>query len=198
MKPKTRKQRFRELESMWHQGLFASVIELAREYLNDFPNHELVRVYYGMALYELARYEEARRALLQVMKECEPEQLAFLYAQMGHLHKQKGEYQKAADWYRKAVKVCRTEAAYLIFLGAVLAREGKLTEAEACHRQAIKCKTGEFSEAQLNLGYVLRAQEKYKQALKCFEKALELDPKYKEARQAIKDVRKVLELKQRK
>jgi tetratricopeptide (TPR) repeat protein len=198
MKPMTRRQRFRELASMWNQGLFAGVIESAKEYLKDFPNHALVRLYYGVALYELARYEEAKRALSQVIKECDPEHLAYLYSQMGHLHKKKGEFQKAAEWYRKAVKTEGREAGYLIFLGAVLALDGKLSEAEACHRQATKCKTGDFSEAYLNLGYVLRAQEKYKKALTCFEKALELDPKYKEAKQASKDIKKVLELKQRK
>jgi tetratricopeptide (TPR) repeat protein len=198
MKPKTRQQRFRELASMWNQNLFAGVVESAKGYLKDFPNHALVRVYYGVALYELARYEEAKKNLLQVIKGCDPEHRAYLYSQMGHLYKKKGEFKKATDWYRKAVTVSSREAGYRIFLGAVLALDGKLSEAEACHRQAIKCKTGDFSEAYLNLGYVLRAQEKYKKALTCFEKALELDPKYKEAKLAIKDVKKVLELKRRK
>jgi tetratricopeptide (TPR) repeat protein len=198
MKPKTRQQRFRELVSMWNQELFAGVIESAKEYLKDFPNHDLVRLYYGIALYELARYEEAKKALLQIIKECDPEHLAYLYSQMGHLYKKKGEFQKAAQWYRKAVKAEGREAGYWIFLGAVLALDGKLLEAEECHRQATKCRTGDFSEAYLNLGYVLRAQEKYTKALVCFEKALELDPKYKEAKHAIKDLKKVLELKQRK
>ena len=195
MKPKTRQQRFRELVSMWNQDLFAGVIESAKDYLRDFPNHDLVRLYYAIALYELARYEEAKKNLWQLIKECDPEHLPYLYSQMGHLHKKKGEFKKAADWYRKAVKIANREAGYLIFLGAVLALDGKLSEAEACHRQATKCKTGDFSEAYLNLGYVLRAREKYKQALSCFEKALELDPKYKEAKQAIKDINKVFELK---
>jgi tetratricopeptide (TPR) repeat protein len=198
MKPKTRQQRFRELVSMWNQELFAGVIESAKEYLKDFPNHDLVRLYYGIALYELARYEEAKKALLQIIKECDLEHLAYLYSQMGHLYKKKGEFQKAAQWYRKAVKAEGREAGYWIFLGAVLALDGKLSEAEECHRQATKCRTGDFSEAYLNLGYVLRAQEKYTKALACFEKALELDPKYKEAKHAIKDLKKVFELKQRK
>jgi tetratricopeptide (TPR) repeat protein len=196
MKPKTRKQRFRELEALWNQGLVASVIESARAYLKDFPNHSLARLYYGISLYELARYDEAKRVFLQVIKECDAEHLGYLYSCMGHLYKRKGVFHKAAEWYRKAVKVSGREAGYLIFLGAVLALDGKLAEAEACHRRAIKCRTGDFSEAYLNLGYVLRAQEKHRQALRCFEKALELDPKYKEARQAKKDVKKVLELQQ--
>jgi tetratricopeptide (TPR) repeat protein len=196
MKPRTRKQRFRELTAMWNQELFASVVEAAREYLKDYPSHSLARLYYGIALSELARYDEAKRMFLQVIKESDREQLSYLYSRMGHLYRQKGEFHKAATWYRKALESCRTEAAYPIFLGAVLALDGRLSEAEACHRQALKCKTGDFSEAYLNLGYVLRAQEKYRPALKCFEKALALDPRYRAAKQAIKDVKKVLELKQ--
>jgi tetratricopeptide (TPR) repeat protein len=198
MKLMTRKQRFRELASMWKQELFAGVIESAKEYLKDFPNSETARLYYGVSLYKLARYEEAKKTLLQVIKECDPEHHAYLYSHMGHLYERKGEFQKATEWHRKAIKIDSREAAYRIFLGAVLAQDGKLAEAEECHRQATKCKTGDFSEAYLNLGYVLRAQEKYKKALTCFEKALELDPKYKEAKHAIKDIKKVLELKQRK
>jgi tetratricopeptide (TPR) repeat protein len=198
MKPKSRKQRFRELESMWNQELFASVVEAARDYLKDYPGHSLARLYFGIALSELARYDEAKRMFLQVIKESDSEQLGYLYSRMGHLYRQKGEFHRAAEWYRKAQSSCRTEAAYPIFLGAVLALDGRLSEAEVCHRQALKCKTGDFSEAWLNLGYVLRAREKYKPALKCFEKALALDPGYRGAKRAIKDVKKALEWKQRK
>jgi tetratricopeptide (TPR) repeat protein len=39
---------------------------------------------------------------------------------------------------------------------------------------------------------VLRAQERYEEAAECFERALELDPKYAAAKKALRDVRRAL------
>jgi tetratricopeptide (TPR) repeat protein len=47
-------------------------------------------------------------------------------------------------------------------------------------------------EAYFNLGLVLRAQERYQEALACFEKALELTPDYREAITAKSDVEKAI------
>ncbi len=76
-----------------------------------------------------------------------------------------------------------------IYLGGVLARSGRLKEAETAHRAAIRCTQGCRDKAYLNLGLVLRAQERYEEAATCFEQALKLDPKYVAARKALRDVR---------
>jgi tetratricopeptide (TPR) repeat protein len=195
---KTEEKFFRELDTIVDQDLFASTIALARSYLKDFPEHYLVRLQYGIALYKLGRYKEAKKEISQVIKIYKLQRTDIPYRCMGNLYKQKGDYRRAAEWYRKAIDLKPDDAGNFIHLGTVLALDGKLSEAEACHRRGIKCKEGPVDEAYLNLGYMLTAQEKYKEALKCFEKALELDPKYKEAKHAIKDVKKVLEIKQRK
>jgi tetratricopeptide (TPR) repeat protein len=44
----------------------------------------------------------------------------------------------------------------------------------------------------LNLGLVLRAQERYEEALACFEKALQLTPDYQDAMTAKADVEKAI------
>jgi len=49
-----------------------------------------------------------------------------------------------------------------------------------------------LDEAYLNLGLVLRAQERYKEALACFEKALELTPDYRKAITAKSDIEKAI------
>ena len=68
-----------------------------------------------------------------------------------------------------------------IFLGALLAKKGDFAGAETSHRKAIRCSEGRVDEAYLNLGLVLRAQEHYKEALACFERAIEMTPDYREA-----------------
>jgi tetratricopeptide (TPR) repeat protein len=195
MKNKTRKQRFRQLQAVVNQGLNASVIELAQEYLRDFPKAGLVWLDYGNALINFRKYDEARVALLRAMKHMRPEHMHFPHGSMGYLYECKGEYRKAAEWFGKAAKMAPADATYLIFLGAVLVKAGKLSEAMKCHRRAVKCKEGAIDEAYYNLGGILGALGRYKEALTCFEKAIDLDPKYKLAKQAAKDMRGVLEIK---
>jgi Flp pilus assembly protein TadD len=84
------------------------------------------------------------------------------------------------------------EATYHIFLGALLAKQGRLDEAEESHRRAIACAEGCIDEAFLNLGFVLRAQERFPEAADCFRHAIHLDPAYRAARQALKDVERCI------
>ena len=62
----------------------------------------------------------------------------------------------------------------------------------AAHRNATRCTKGAVDEAYFNLGLVLRAQERYQEALACFEKAIELTPDYEEAIDAQRDAKKVI------
>lgn len=195
MKAKTRKQRFRQLQAVVNQGLNASILELAEEYLSDFPKHGWVWLDYGNALVNFARYREARVAILRAIRLIRPEYLDLPYSYMGRLYERKGDYLRAAEWFDKASKVASGDASNLIFRGAVLAKAGKFSEAKKCHRRAIKCKEGAIDEAHYNLGVILAAQSRYKEALTCFQKAIELDPKYSVARKASKDMRRVLEIK---
>ena len=54
-------------------------------------------------------------------------------------------------------------------------------EAEACHRQALSCAHGAKDEAFLNLGLILRASRRYREALEAANAALAIDPHYKAA-----------------
>jgi tetratricopeptide (TPR) repeat protein len=195
MKAKTREQRFRELQAAVDKDLYACIIELAQDYLRDFPKHGVVWLDYGDALLSFGRYKEARLALSRAIKYMRPEDLDLPYSYMGHIHKSRGDYRRAAEWYQKAVNAAPGEARNLIYLGSVLIKAGKFTEAEGCFRKAVKCKEGPVDEAYYNLGVTLCGQAKYKAALVCFEKALRLDPTYKLAKRAIRDMEGVLSLK---
>ena len=80
------------------------------------------------------------------------------------------------------------DATYRIFLGGVLATQGRLHDAEEVHRLAIASVEGCIDEAYLNLGLVLRAQERFPEAADCFREAIRLDPEYRAARRALRDV----------
>jgi tetratricopeptide (TPR) repeat protein len=114
------------------------------------------------------------------------------YRNLGHLCQDQGRYDEAEEWYRKAVELKPEGAGRRIFLGALLAQKGDLSGAEACHRKATQCVGGCVDEAYLNLGLVLRAQERYEEALECFNKALEITSDYEEAMVGKSDMEKVI------
>jgi tetratricopeptide (TPR) repeat protein len=107
---------------------------------------------------------------------------------MGHLFRESGDYEQAAGWYRQAIEACPEDATSHIFLGAMLARQGRLHDAAEAHRTATTCDEGCIDEAYLNLGLVLRALGRFTEAADCFREALRLDPEYREARRALRDV----------
>ena len=107
---------------------------------------------------------------------------------MGRLFDESGAHDDAARWYREAIDADPTDASHRIFLGGMLAKLGRFEEAEAEHRAATQCAEGDIDEAYLNLGFVLRAQARFAEAAACFRTAIHIDPGYKAARRALRDV----------
>jgi tetratricopeptide (TPR) repeat protein len=184
--------RWNRLRAAHKADLPALTAARARDFLKEFPEGGPAWKILGSALIDLARYPEAELAIKKALSLCPPEKLWIPLAEMGHLCKSRGDYNSAAAWYRQAIEAVPREASGHIYLGGVLAKSGRLNEAEAAHRAATGCIEGCRDEAFLNLGLVLRAQERYEEAAACFERALELDPKYDAAKKALRDVRRAV------
>jgi len=187
-----RESAYQKMFNAWDAGEHAYALELSRELLHDFPDFKIGRIVQGAILYELARYAEAEEILYATVEDLSAESKDHGYIQLGHLFREKGDYESAGKWYRKAIELDPLDAGRHIFLGLVLAKSGNLNVAEEVHRQATQCSKGAIDEAYLNLGLVLRAQERYQEALECFEKALELSADYRQAANARNDVKKAL------
>jgi tetratricopeptide (TPR) repeat protein len=142
----------------------------------------------GTSLVEVARYEEAEQAFAKAIEYCPPEKLQYPYSQLGHLFDRAGDLKQAVAWHSRAIESAPDDATFRIFLGAVLAKQGCFTKAEEACRTAIVCSEGCIDEAYLNLGLVLRARERFEEAADCFREALRLDPDYRAARRALRDV----------
>lgn len=160
----------------------------ARRYLNKFPQKGPAWLLLGIALIEMARYDEAEQAILKAIERCPPENLWIPYVRMGDLFKFAGDYEQAAEWYRKTIERFPQDASGYTYLGGVLARQGRLREAEEVHREGTRCIEGCLDEAFLNLGLVLRAQERFEEAAECFREAIQQDPEYRAAKKALRDV----------
>ena len=143
----------------------------------------------------MARYKEGAAALHKAIRLTRPARRFLPYLYMGDLFREKGSLAAAERWYRKAVETNPKTTIGWIHLGAVLAKQGRYSEAKRCHRRAIKLGIEDVDEAYLNLGLVLRAEGDYKGAIRCFDKALELDPKYAEAKRAKADGVRALRVK---
>lgn len=197
MKQKTRKQRYRELSSLADKELNASVVEFAKNYLDDFPDSKGAWSMISDSLYRLSKMNEAKKALLKTinLRSDSGEHLGWLLCRMGNIYKDSGNFRKAIEWFKKAHDEIPQEATFLIYIGVTFLRIGKCDEAAESLAKAALCKEGCIDEAFYNLGVVRMAQERYEEASLCFDKALKIDPKYKEAKQALKDMKKVLEIK---
>jgi tetratricopeptide (TPR) repeat protein len=144
----------------------------------------------------LARYAEADRALRKAERLIPPDLKATIWENRGELCRAKNNLRQVELWFRKALDERRTTRRH-IFLGATLAKQGRLDEALAQHRAAIRLRTAlePIDEAHYNAALVLRAQGRYEQARNHLRQALRLDPKYAEARGTLNDLERVLQRK---
>lgn len=187
------KNLFRKLKSASSRDWSALTILLGRECVSQDPKDGLAWLMLAIGLVETGQYDDARNALVRATRLCPHDKLRIPFAQFGHLYEQQGSFKRAAKWYQKSIDSDPNDASAHIYLGSILARQGKLDDAERCHRAATRCKRGCIEEAYLNLGLVLRSQGKLKAAADALEMALKLDPKYKAAKEALADVNKALE-----
>ena len=175
------------------RGMVCCTLSLARRYVVDYPRDGFGWLLLGISLCAVARYTEALSALRAASRLCPPTQVHLVRNNFGRLYQQKGNFRRAETWFRRAIQSSPLDATSYIYLGALLGLEGRLMESEAVHRRATLCEGGCIDEAFFNLGLVLRAQEKYPEAIACFQKALAIDPTYKLAIKELADMSKAME-----
>ena len=189
---RVRQKRFERLQKLADGPYAALAIQYARRFLARYPDHALAWTLFGTTLVEIARYHEAEQAFANALEFCPNGKRHIVLAYLGHMAREAGDYGQAASWYRKAIAAAPDDAGGHIFLGAVLAKQGRLSQVEAAHREATRCTYGCVDEAFHNLGLVLRAQERFEEAAECFREAIQLDPDYRAARRALRDVELVV------
>lgn len=187
-------QSYKLIRSAESKGLTACVVELCRNHLRRFLDDALTWLWYSMALTEFAQYRQAQKAIRRAISLCPKQKQRIAFAQMGHLFDAKGDLKRAAVWYRRASRADLKDASCHIYLGHAAFRRGLLRQAESHYRTAIKSRKGCIDEAYFNLGGVLLAKRRYKEAVACYQKALKIDPDYTIARKRLKDAKLALRL----
>ena len=171
----------------------ASALLIVREILRNHPDDANALVLQGRLLASLARYGEAEQSLCAALDLFTDDSAFAVYRELGHLYESWGRLELALAQFEKVVAARPEHASGHIYAGGVLARLGRFDEAMASHTKATQCPEGQIDEAYFNLGLVLRAQERFDEAKTCLERALEIDPSYAEARQALSDVATALQ-----
>jgi tetratricopeptide (TPR) repeat protein len=193
MEDTTRERRFEAVSEADEADLTRYKLLLTRDLIRDYPDYTPSYLQYAVALVEAGRYEEAESAIEEGMKCCPQDKLHFVYVQFGYLYEAKGDIERAIEWFKECVVPEPLDADYHSNIGQVLAKQGKFKEAEECYLTAIECPEGRIDEAYLNLGYVVRGQERFAEAIEYFEKALEIEPEFEKAMLALEDAKAALD-----
>lgn len=180
--------RLGELRRLDRDHWLASTVELARRILAEHPRRANTWMRLGDALRAMGRFEDAEAALRQALRFVRRDFRAWVTARLGALHSDRGDLDLATRWFRRACQQDPREATWHIFLGATLARRGRLLAAANAHQRATRCRRGCIEEAWLNLGFVRRCQGRHAEAMRCFRNALKRDARYAEAKRALRDL----------
>ena len=164
--------------------------EVCLAFLKEHPRFGPALIFLGEALSDLSQYDEAEAAFQRALDHSPNEISHFAHRALGNLHKSLRDWPAAERFYQLAMVGREHDATDHIYLGACYARQGRFDEAEAQHRRGTECSEGCIDEAWLNLGLVLRAKCRYEEAAESFERALEIDPDYLAAAEALADVEK--------
>ena len=192
-----RQARFRRVRAASDADLPALTILRGRRYLARYPDHGYAWRLFGIALLELARYDEAEHAISNALRLCPEEKRQIPLCDMGCLFKFQGDYEQAAGWFQKAIDAVPRDTQGYIYLGSLLALQGRLREAEEVHRQATEtCYEGCLDEAFLNLGLVLRAKNDSRRRPSAFARRFIAIPSIAPRGRRLRDVERCLNLRE--
>lgn len=169
----------------------AVALARVRRLLAAEPAHWAGRLVLGRLLAELGRYADAAAALAALAEDPAseaPRARRLLIEAVGDLHARAGEVEPALRAYARLRELAPSSADGYLAAGAVLARAGRLDDADAMYRAGTACTEGAVDACWHNLGLVLRAQERPADAAVAFAAALAIDPAYRAARAALADV----------
>jgi tetratricopeptide (TPR) repeat protein len=185
---------FGKLFSASKADLPALTVMYGRQFVADYPDLDIAWLMLGRALTDIANYEEAEKAIARAIELFPPKKRYMGSWEMGRLYEQRGDFEQAMTWYRQVIGALPADARGYVYVGGLLAKQGRLHEAEQIHRAATeRCDESRgLEEAWLNLGLVLRAQERFEEAANCFKETMQIDPGNRPARKALRDVERCL------
>lgn len=161
------------------QGDHEGALQPLRRYIALVPAATLQRFLLAISLMALDRHAEAEPVWRELLRLTPEDGRA--HANLGVALKNLRRYAEAIEAYRTAMVLTPDEAAVMNNMGLSLSQLGDRDEAAALWlRRAIRVKP-DFADAWLNLGLVMRNQNRIDQAMAFCRGALAADPDHAEA-----------------
>lgn len=177
------KDRSKEAERLLDQGKLADAILQAQQALRIHEQNVDAMLVIAEAFLKQGRFELASATTASALnvdtKVLTTEQIGRAYNIQGFAHIQAGKEQAATDAFRKAAEADAKNASAWNNLGTRYLDAGDVGTAINCFRYATEL-APRFYKARLNLGAGLRADRKWQEAEKEFQRALQLRPGYPE------------------
>lgn len=190
MAKKNNKKKWNELFEAHKKDNHLTAIELARQFLKKSPNDSSARIILGRSLAAIGRYDEGLALLKGSIKEVPEDKEFYPYLVIGEFYMlERKNYKLAEKWFLKSLEKDPKSSPALEGLGIALKMQGRIRDAKMAFRKAIKVRTDPQDEPYYNLGECFLFEGDYNQAIKCYDKAIEIDPKYELALKRKEDVR---------
>jgi tetratricopeptide (TPR) repeat protein len=135
----------------------------------------------GVVLYNGKQYPEAAAMFEKALPLAKEKNQAAVLARLADSYGKAQQYDKAMEYYPKAIAASPTDAALHNNLGDIYARMGKLTEAQQEFQKAADMNPAGAAQYYFNLGAIMYNIGKMDEAAAAFKKATEVDPNHADA-----------------
>lgn len=171
----TESNEINKLLSVINEGDYTKAVNLAKTFVQKFPQLSFGWMALGTVLKLLGHNEDAEEALGKALV-LAPKDVALLN-DLGSIQLDLCRFNSAEANFRIALQIKPDFAEAHTNLGVALQSMGSSDEAELCHQRALQLKP-DFTEAYFNLGISLHAQGKLDEAELSYKKALLINPNY--------------------
>lgn len=185
-----------QIKEAHNKDQWASLLELCELHLKKNPDHIQAQIPQAIALRHLKRFTEAV-ALLQTTytdpnatEKCKYQ----CQTQLGETLQEMGRFDDARQAYNEAYRLLPKSTVPIIYRGGMELRVGEFRAAREWLNRALECPEGDFDEAHFNIGSTYLAERDYQKAIEHYQKAIELDPHYDIAWEALADAKRALEI----
>lgn len=174
---------FMEANSLYDQGNYVGALALFQEFLEKNPSLYQVRLNIGNCYREIKEYEKAIAEYNAVLERIKSEKAdlkgdenaAKALAGIGEIYMTQNNYEKAQEYLKNAIDIFPTDHALAYNVAEIFFQAGQIDQAIEYYTLATKIKP-DWGLAYLKIGFAYLNKNNFEEAIKYFEKFLELSP----------------------